>query len=252
MAESGRDDTRHLARGGLLALLAGVTLGMLGPFGTFPDLTAVERYAYWIGLTFLMWAQVVAALAALRRWAILAALPIWGQAALAALVGAVPTTFEVAWVESLLRVGRPLSPASLLETYGGVALVAVVVCVPLELLRRGKPPWPNTSAATPDAFLDRIPAKLGRRILALATEDHYLRVHTDRGEDLVLCTLAQAMAELGDAGVRTHRSWWVSRSAVEGFERDGDRTTLILPRGLRVPVSRSYLVGVREAGLLRD
>lgn len=248
MTEGGR----RLAFGGLVAVAAGVVLALLGPFGTYPDMATAERWGYWLVLTPLMWLQVVAASAALGRWDRFAALPAWAQAVAASLAGAIPTTFEVAWAESLLRVGRPLSPASMLETWWGVALIALIVCVPTELLGRRRPstPAPDT---TPRRFHDRIPARLGDRILALRSEDHYLRIHTERGDDLVLLPLAQALAELGpDEGVRTHRSWWVARDAVEGSERDGDRTTLILRGGLRVPVSRTYLMAVRDAGLLRD
>lgn len=248
MTEGGR----RLAFGGLLAVAAGVVLALLGPFGTYPDMATPERWGYWLVLTPLMWLQVVAASAALRRWDRFAALPAWAQAVAASLAGAIPTTFEVAWAESLLRVGRPLSPASMLETWWGVALIALIVCVPAELLgrRSAGTPAPDT---TPRRFHDRIPARLGDRLLALRSEDHYLRIHTERGEDLILLPLAQALAELGaDEGVRTHRSWWVARGAVEGSERDGDRTTLILRGGLRVPVSRTYLMAVRDAGLLRD
>jgi hypothetical protein len=246
------DGARRTAIGGAVALGAGAVLALLGPFGTYPDLTPAARWAYWMILTPLLWLQVVAALAALRRWERFAALPVWSQAVAASLLGAIPATFEVAWAESLLRVGRPLSPASMLETWWGVALVALVVCVPPEWLAGRSAPGPRPVRAAP-RFLDRIPARLGDRLLALSSEDHYLRVHTERGDDLILLPLAQAIEELGsEAGVRTHRSWWVARDAVEAVERDGDRTSLVLRGGLRVPVSRTYRLAVRDAGLLRD
>jgi DNA-binding LytR/AlgR family response regulator len=85
--------------------------------------------------------------------------------------------------------------------------------------------------------------------LALASEDHYLRVYTARGDTLVHHRF-DALAELGDAGVRVHRSWWVARAAVTGSEREGERIVLLLSNGLRVPVSRTYLIPAREAGLI--
>lgn len=244
------DGGRRTAIGAAAAIGAGVLLALLGPFGTYPQMTDAARWAYWLILTPLLWLQVEAGAAALGRWDRFAALPAGARAFAASLAGAIPATFEVAWAESLLRVGRALSPASMLETYWGVALIALIVCVPLQLLHHRPPTSPSATPA--GGLLDRVPARLGDRLLALQSEDHYLRVHTERGDGLILLPLTQAIAELGpDAGVRTHRSWWVARDAVEAFEREGDRTTLILRGGLRAPVSRTYLLAVRDAGLLR-
>ena len=65
-------------------------------------------------------------------------------------------------------------------------------------------------------FLDRLPLRLrGATIRAVQAEDHYLRLHTDRGSDLILMRLSDAVSELeGLEGARTHRSWWVAREAV--------------------------------------
>jgi len=56
---------------------------------------------------------------------------------------------------------------------------------------------------------------------------------------------------LHGAGLRVHRSHWVSRSAVTGRRRDGDRLFLSVSDGAEIPVSRSARARVREAGLDR-
>lgn len=195
-----------------------------------------------------MWLQTAAAFEILRRFATVGRLPVWAQAALAALAGAVPTTFEVAWVEGVLRVGGVLTPRSMLETYGYVAVIALGLFVPLRLWRRAatRPVPPSAEAPEVD---DRLPPELARAV-ALAAEDHYLRVYTDAGERLIHHRFAQAVAALGAAGVQVHRSWWVAKDAVERAERTGDRYVLVLRTGLRVPVSRTYGLAAREAGLL--
>jgi hypothetical protein len=86
---------------------------------------------------------------------------------------------------------------------------------------------------------DRLPPKLGLEILALQMEDHYVRVHTSRGNALLLLRMRDAVAELDRLeGAQVHRSWWVAREAVLSVERDGRRASLTLTNGLRVPVSR--------------
>lgn len=114
----------------LVALAAGALLARLGPFDTFSELPAAERAAYWIGLTLLLGVQILVALHLLR--APLARLHWTAVAALAGLAGAVPSAFEVAWAESLLRVERDLGPVDLVAIYGDVALIAV----PLALAMR--------------------------------------------------------------------------------------------------------------------
>ncbi|MEL7446814.1 MAG: LytTR family transcriptional regulator, partial [Pseudomonadota bacterium] len=51
-------------------------------------------------------------------------------------------------------------------------------------------------------LIDRLPAALGSDILALEMEDHYVRVHTALGSELVLMRLRDAMAELD--GIEGH------------------------------------------------
>ncbi len=106
-------------------------------------------------------------------------------------------------------------------------------------------------ALSPPRFLARIPARLGRDLLALEMEDHYLRIHTRLGSDLILMRMRDAVAELdGLDGLQVHRSWWVARSAVERVDRDGKTMTLTLAGGRTVPVARDRQGEVRAAGWL--
>jgi DNA-binding LytR/AlgR family response regulator len=104
------------------------------------------------------------------------------------------------------------------------------------------------AGAAPPKFLDRLPLKLrGAEIWAVEAEDHYLRLHTSKGQDLILMRLADAVTELeGIEGARVHRSWWVARDAITDARRGDGRATLTLKDGAEVPVSRTY------AGLLRE
>uniref|UniRef100_UPI001C30EDB7 LytTR family DNA-binding domain-containing protein n=1 Tax=Mesorhizobium sp. GbtcB19 TaxID=2824764 RepID=UPI001C30EDB7 len=77
-------------------------------------------------------------------------------------------------------------------------------------------------------------------ILALSAEDHYVRVRTDRGEALILMNLAAAIAALGEeAGVRVHRSHWVSRQLAEKSSMRGGRRGVHVNDDTVLPVSRS-------------
>lgn len=106
------------------------------------------------------------------------------------------------------------------------------------------------AGAEPSRFPERLPFRLrGAAIRAVQAEDHYLRIHTERGSDLILMRMTDALAELeGLEGAQTHRSWWVARDAVRGVRRGDGRATLTLEGGLEAPVSRQYARALRAAG----
>ncbi len=270
-----RSTPRRLAlKGALLAATVGA-LAVIGPFGTFVDLSWEGRFAYWGGLILFGWvlfeglSRVLVALAMRRGLG-------W-RGALAAVAGAVVLvmTLVVAAVERAVRGNDFLTPAGFVELFlyvGVLTLLAAAVPVWLELRGRGligggaasKPaaapqdresPAPAAPAERGEEgqeapFLDRLPAALGRQLLALSMEDHYVRVHTEAGSDLLLMRLRDAVAELsGVDGLRVHRSHWVAARAVAAVDRDRHgKLTLVLTNGLRIPVSRRHAAAVRAAG----
>jgi DNA-binding LytR/AlgR family response regulator len=137
--------------------------------------------------------------------------------------------------------------------FGAVLLIsAAMTAIMIVVNQPGRVTHAATADATPSPvrFLERLPPKLrGAAIYAVSAEDHYLRLHTSKGSDLILMRLADAISELeGLEGAQTHRSWWVAKDAVESTRRDGDRVTLTLKGGVEAPVSRPNIKPLREAG----
>lgn len=268
--QTGRPRTpyvRRLVRQRLPMVLGSVAvLAVIGPFGTFQDLTLPQRLAYWggmIGFGFLAFELIAQAAIRLLRERAQAWRPMLAGVLL--VVTIVQTVF-VALLERASRGHDFLSPLGLMELYAYVTVITGLVSVApvlLELRDRGLLAPAATPVPEPDpveaesppaprepAFLARIPARLGRDVLALEMEDHYVRVHTTEGSDLILMRMRDAVAELaGLEGLQVHRSYWVAASAVTGVERKPDgKMTLVLSNGLRVPVSRSFAADVRAAG----
>jgi DNA-binding LytR/AlgR family response regulator len=107
----------------------------------------------------------------------------------------------------------------------------------------------EASDRRPVPFLERVPSRLGRELIALEAEDHYLRVHTALGSELILARLSDAVAQLeGFDGLQVHRSWWVAADAVAGLVVQNGRLGLQLRNGLIAPVSRTYRGAVRARG----
>jgi hypothetical protein len=169
--------------------------------------------------------------------------------AIAAIV-TLPVTLVVVAANVVLH-HQPLGAALLLRVVPSVFVIGLIMVGLAFLLRRRTT---QTYAGPPDAppakFLVRLPAKLkGAELYAVEAEDHYLRLHTSLGQDLILMRLADAVAELeGLEGAQTHRSWWVARGAVTAAERADGRATLTLKDGAEVPVSRGFARELRAAG----
>ena len=149
----------------------------------------------------------------------------------------------------------PWQPIYLLMQYGYVLVISLIVTSAAYVLDALKD---NKAAATNDAdpiegFLERLPVKFRTaELYAISSEDHYLRVHTSLGEELILMRLADAVRELSRVdGLQVHRSWWVAKIGVTDEKKADGRSFLILPTGTEVPVSRSYRSKAKDVGLIR-
>jgi LytTr DNA-binding domain len=99
---------------------------------------------------------------------------------------------------------------------------------------------PAAPAGVP-RFLRQVSPKLGRDLLAIAAEQHYVRVFTKLGSDLILYRFSDAVVELaGWPGIRIHRSYWVMRTAIDQVQPRGKSYSVTLTNGQVVPVSVSH------------
>lgn len=130
--------------------------------------------------------------------------------------------------------------------------ITLLISFLIELLPSEAPDGEAQAAtATPPPILDRLPLDKRGPLVALSVEDHYVRIRTTKGEDMVLLRLSDAVREVGDtSGLRVHRSHWVAVAQVIAAERKGDGAVLSMATGGDIPVSRSHMPAIREAGLL--
>jgi hypothetical protein len=240
----------------------GVFLGLIGPFGSYYGAGPEVRIGYWVAnlwIGFLILATTV-------RLCILVArrtdMPVWFAIALGVAMGALPLTILLGLFSDLVWPPAHGRLTSGFVQYGQV----LVMSEPLSfgfyylmqrhwphppapaVLSAGAGPSPRSGGAA--GFLDRLPPRLGRDLICLKMEDHYVRAHTTRGSDLILTPLKDAVAELGDEGLQVHRSWWVARRAVSEPIARGRNLYLRLSNGLEVPVSRASVAKLRGAGWL--
>jgi hypothetical protein len=245
------DWRRTLPRGLGVAALAGLLLAYTGAFQTHEAPLGL-RLAYWVGVMIGggLWSHLCTV--ALGRWVDPDDRP-WLTVAILTAVVSGPLTVGVWAVTGLVFIGRVYPPEMLPWLFGPVVTVtAAVTAVNIFLGRvvQTHAAAPGAVQARPAPFLARLPPRLrGARLIAVESEDHYLRLHTDQGSDLILMRLSDALRELeGLEGAQTHRSWWVARDAVRDVARGDGRATLTLDGGLQAPVSRRHGRALRAAG----
>ena len=229
----------------------GLLMGFLGPFDS-ERAPVLERYLYWVICIVGVGLIGFGADAVLSRQ-----MPMmWRRVAVVSAIMTPPGTLLVLTTQHLL-VGQPFNWPDYLDLLWQVwPILASVMVVRALVWRRAPariemrtviaPPLPEAEAA----FRRRLSAKRrGARLVAIEAHDHYLKVHTDAGEELVSLRFADALSELARAhGWRVHRSWWVAADAVEAvrWRRGGGEVRLV--GGLTAPVSRTYRPMLKEAG----
>lgn len=226
-----------------IAVGAGLFMAMAGPFGTYSAPLAA-RAPFWIGAMLAGSVFGQAARLGLRRALREAAAP-WPAAGAIALAVAAPGTLVV-W--ALMRWLMPQAPATPLPLF--LPVLAVSAAMTGIFVLTGMTRGARTQAGPqPARFLERMPPALrGGALFAVQAEDHYLRLHTSRGQALILMRLADAIAELdGLEGRQIHRSWWVARDGFDGTKRDQGKVLLTLKNGVLAPVSRPNVAALREA-----
>lgn len=97
-----------------------------------------------------------------------------------------------------------------------------------------------------EQLLSKLPIEKRGVLYCLEMDDHYLNVHTDKGNHLILMRFKDAVELLKDfPGCRVHRSWWVAFDAITSTKKDGRKLMLTLVNGLEVPVSKTYEAEVK-------
>ena len=249
-----------------MLLLASV-VGFMGPFGTYLGEGLVERIIHWWQLLMGAYLMIRPAIYLLIRLARLTELP----ARSVMLWGVVVASVPLAWIWR--TVGQDefreldgyagLLPFSLLCSLAVMGVSQWADAADLRFRKRlQKAPGPTNSrpavtgageethAAEP-ALRSRLSDSFTGPILALQSEDHYVRVHGENASELILIRLRDAIAEMdGVDGVQVHRSWWIARDAVASAELSGRSWAITLTNGEIAPVARDSVEKLQSQGLL--
>lgn len=249
MSRTRMDATRTLAPLSILAIAAAGFFAVTSPFNAVTYLPVLGRFAYWAGLVLLAlgsaWLFDVAS--SRFQWRRAA----WLRFSMRSVVSAVPVWIAIVSVQRALA--RPVPGHFYPELFACVLVICVVLLSVGALLAAARADTSPQGAATSIAptasrtLHAHLPASVRHaHILALSAEDHYVRVHTESGEHLVLMRLADAVASMPDgAGAQVHRSWWVARDAVQRVIMENRSARIELTSGAVARASRSGLAALK-------
>lgn len=251
----------------LIAVSGGVFLGLVGPYGSYLNLGPVARLLYWVTCALTGLGLYTAPLLLARRLSLT-----WhggkfwsGVIGLVSLLSLVQTRITR---DLALSIWPDLAPhlPGWWQWYGQVLLIALpsVVLVILVVGHSDRAPArdePTEPQASESARTVRAvqPARVAgdfpraETILALQMEDHYIRCHQSGGSKLVHGVFRDALSRQSVCeGLQVHRSWWVARKALAGWDGTPRALRLTLINGVSVPVSRHHVAHLREAGWLDE
>lgn len=227
----------------LLHLVLAAGLATLGAFGSYVAMGFAARLLHFAISTLAIGTLIYVLTVGLRRYVFAGALPFWAMAAVA--LATAPIGGLIVQQSLGLLAPQALPFVSLPELTGQVTVISLAAGAVIWILRRRKDPAIDAPAPVQDtddrlqALRAKLPVALRQApIIALSAEDHYVRVRTGRGQALILMNLTDAIDALGpEAGVRIHRSHWVSRTIAEAAAVS--RLGVAVDADTRLPVSRS-------------
>ncbi|MEO1034005.1 MAG: LytTR family DNA-binding domain-containing protein [Pseudomonadota bacterium] len=254
---------RNLRLGALVLLL--VAINQIND--PLMDATMGQAFVYWVirplVLACGLWLadQWIA-----RLWSTRWSRPDWLKpVVLVSAIGLLPFAVTEALLEQFLPFRAEFlddglwSYSPLLAFLGEYATAASIV-VPLHLLlwlmidKQSAVPAAEPTIEPPPVpeFLKLATTSRPEDVLALQADEHYVRIYSRDGAELVHYRFSDAIAEMSpELGLQVHRSWWVAASAVRSAQRGSRRWQLELETDVSVPVSDSFIANVRERGWLK-
>ena len=235
-------------RAWLIMAAVALLLGLSGPFETNQYLRFWPRIAYWfivVSLTYSAGALTHIVCACLlparpnRKW-------------LHLVISGLTTGVFVALILLLINWAAlgvyPIERGYTFWLSLNVIVISLVISLVIGLTEKPSLPAPSIARAK---ILERVEVDKRGALVSLSVQDHYVEVVTTVGSSLLLMRLSDAISETeGVVGLQVHRSHWVAVAQVLACKRHGDKAVLRMQGGGDIPVSRTYIKAVREAGLL--
>lgn len=240
---------------GFVAII--VILTITGPFNTLQDLEFAPRLVYWASISLITFPLGMASSVYFGAYFVQHRLPKVVSRLLGGFIGGLPMGVFVWLANKYLFENIVGTWHELFRFTGYTTAISAAVSIIYYLIESSMHPEENQATGSQSIshnvidgnaspFFKRIPVELGKDIVSLQSQDHYIKVTTTKGSEMILLRLQDAEAELSTIpGLRIHRSWWVARKHTKRLYREDEKLLIELSNGDSVPVSRSYSKTVR-------
>ena len=223
-------------------------LTIAGPFGTHQIMNTSPRLVYWAVIslvTFFTGSAISIATGVLFENQ---NFPDWVSWLVGGMAAGVPIGILV-WFINIWVFEIPIErDYSFLQFIGYSTGIAIIVVTLTFLISNKHAQAAPSSVHSP--FFKRLPVHLGKTLISLEAQDHYIKVTTTKGSELILQRLGDAQKELENyPGLRVHRSWWVASGQIETVERQNGKMLLAMKNDSIIPVSRNYMKMVKALAL---
>ncbi len=235
-----------------ILICAILVIGLSGPFGTFETLSLILRIGYW---AFIVVFTYTTAIFVVSFTGLLLPKP-WPEM----LIDGVSGAFAGPFITAIVFVINALtfSQADAANSVPSI-LILLIYCTAISItvsiligLLQGSAHVSENTRSTHSPLLDRLPFDKRAPLVSLQAQDHYVRVTTEKGSELLLMRIADAVNEVGDtSGFQTHRSYWVAQDQISKSKQLGERGVLTLQDGSEIPVSRKYLQDLKSGGFFK-
>lgn len=231
-----------------------VCCGLVGPFGTYEAMPLTQRLGLWAILQGVCWTigffTIVPLRFALENKGFSKASAFFTACTLSnLLIG--PVFISILSMQRGPGYSAPAAVWDIIMAAPIVAAIAYVAIAATDLqvfVRRvdeAKIADDAQSAMEPAQLSEcpvqeRLPVNKRGTLLAMVAQDHYVEVITNKGSELLLMRLSDAVDLCKSLhSLRIHRSAWVSSEGVASVKRERRSTKVVLPGGRELPVARS-------------
>lgn len=232
----------------------GLILGLLGPFGSYA-MPIVPRLIYWIVLFNLGYFIYYIAHKVTQNFLVDKQIKQNKQRLILfitpTLLAAIPLSYLVAFASQFLIEAETSLTLLALTVLPQVLVLGLAIDYVMHLIYPNSPQQKQHNVEKAgQAFINRIPTKLGTSLICLVMEDHYMIVYTEKGNHMLLMRMKDALIELkGFHGMQVHRSNWIAIDKVKSVNKTSRKTVLVMTNGIEISVSKKYLATIKEAGL---
>ncbi|MFK7902058.1 MAG: LytTR family DNA-binding domain-containing protein [Nitratireductor sp.] len=228
-----------------------VILGASAPFGSAQNFSPLQLFFYWGGIALSTFSVASFLLISIPKFLEQRSYNVWTARIIAILLASFVIGLTVFFINAFIvkvnKVDWWHFTSILSDVYLTAVPIALIFFVLGDALRGNNQDTQKDTSTSTSPFYARYSKALGKDIISLNAQDHYVEVATTKGKELVLIRLADAVSELANIkGQQVHRSWWIAQEHITNFSKKDGRLNLTLSNETNISVSRSYLKQTRQ------